>query len=140
MKELLAQGEAALEMSDKDWGSEAQIDSENHFVQAAIEAGVIEQDDTMYLKATSQDMIVDILDKIKRGAKVSGKQPTSREMMQAQTLLNEGDLGDFFRGELGAPACDNRPSWVTITRALIVLLEDGIDRVKDQLIEEVNTL
>jgi len=45
----------------------------------------------------------------------------------ADELINDGMMGDFIRGELGAVACDNPKEWVSITTEVIRQLTKCID-------------
>jgi len=49
----------------------------------------------------------------------------------ARAILDDGAAGDYFRGELGAVACDDRELWVDVARELTRLIEDGIQCVKE---------
>lgn len=54
----------------------------------------------------------------------------------ALDILEDGKLGEWFRGELGAPDCDNQGEWIKTAEALSELLNEGITRVRRGMISE----
>jgi hypothetical protein len=49
----------------------------------------------------------------------------------AKKLLDSGDIGEWFRGELGAEASDDE-KWVEIAKELVKMLNDGIHNVQNK--------
>jgi hypothetical protein len=50
----------------------------------------------------------------------------------ARNIMDDGQLGEFFRGEMGAPGCDDDSEWLQIAQSLKSWLDDGIERVRDK--------
>jgi len=48
----------------------------------------------------------------------------------AKSLLDDGAIGDYFRGEIGQPGCDNDDEWVAIAEELIRQIRQGISVVR----------
>ena len=47
-----------------------------------------------------------------------------------ETIIDDGELGDFFRGEIGNYGCDNDADWIAISKSLINSIQTGIDSVE----------